>query len=308
VESLKIVYFGTPDWAIPPLEGLVAKGFQVPMVITQPDRFTGRKKVSTPCAVKNFALQKNLSVFSPNKIRDVDVINQIKQQDPDIIIVCAYGQILPQDLLDLPRFGSFNIHFSLLPKFRGASPVQASILAGDSTTGISIQKMVMKLDAGPILSESKPIKILESDTSRILGEKLSARSKILLLDSIDQILSNKRLIQQDETKATFCGLIKKEMGRINWTEDTPELISRKLRAYNPWPGIYSYDINGKRISFLEIEINREQTKQGVIQKDFSIGCREGSVKLKIIKPEGKNIMSGEEFLRGRPHLVNTSLS
>ena len=250
MESLKIVYFGTPDWAIPPLEGLVSEGFQVPMVITQPDRFRGRKKVSTPCAVKNFALQKNLSVFSPNKIKDVDVINQIKQQDPDIIIVCAYGQILPQDLLDLPRFGSFNIHFSLLPKFRGASPVQASILAGDSTTGVSIQKMVMKLDAGPILSESKPIKILESDTSRILGEKLSACSKILLLDSIDQILSNKRLIQQDETKATFCGLIKKEMGRINWTEDTPELINRKLRAYNPWPGIYSYDINGKRISFL----------------------------------------------------------
>ena len=306
--SLKIVYFGTPDWAVPPLEGLVSKGFQVPMVITQPDRFIGRKKVSTPCAVKNFALQKNLSVFSPNKIKDVDVINQIKRQDPDIIIVCAYGQILPQDLLDPPRFGSFNIHFSLLPKFRGASPVQASILAGDSTTGISIQKMVMKLDAGPILSESKPIKILESDTSRTLGEKLSAHSKILLLDSIDKILSNKRLIQQDETKATFCGLIKKEMGRINWSEDTPELINRKLRAYDPWPGIYSYDINGKRISFLEIEINREQTKQGVIQKDFSIGCRDGSVKLKIIKPEGKNIMSGEEFLRGRPHLVNTSLS
>ena len=108
-----------------------------------------------------------------SKCSDLDVFNQIKQHNPDIIIVCAYGQILPQDLLDLPRFGSFNIHFSFLPKFRGASPVQASIIAGDSTTGISIQKMVMKLDAGPILSESKPIKILESDTSRTLGEKLS---------------------------------------------------------------------------------------------------------------------------------------
>ena len=305
---MNVIYFGTPDWAIPPLAGLVSKGFQVSMVVTQPDRFTGRKKILTPCAVKSFALQKNLSVFSPNKIKDLDVFSQIKQQNPDIIIVCAYGQILPQDLLDLPRFGSFNIHFSFLPKFRGASPVQASILAGDSTTGISIQKMVMKLDAGPILSESKPIKILESDTSRTLGEKLSVHSQNLLLDSIDQILANKRLIQQDESKATFCGLIKKEMGRINWLEDTPELISRKLRAYDPWPGIYSYDINGKRISFLEIEINREQTQAGVIQRDFSIGCRGGSVKLKIIKPEGKNIMSGEEFLRGRPHLVNTSLS
>ncbi|MEK9973845.1 MAG: hypothetical protein VW876_10465, partial [Deltaproteobacteria bacterium] len=144
--------------------------------------------------------------------------------------------------------------------------------------------------------------------SRILGEKLSVQSQNLLLDSIDQILANKRLIQQDESKATFCGLIKKEMGRINWLEDTPELISRKLRAYDPWPGIYSYDINRKRISFLEIEISKEQTQAGVIQRDFSIGCRGGSVKLKIIKPEGKNIMSGEEFLRGRPHLVNTSLS
>ncbi|MEK9763593.1 MAG: formyltransferase family protein, partial [Deltaproteobacteria bacterium] len=121
-------------------------------------------------------------------------------------------------MLDLPSFGSFNIHFSFLPKFRGASPVQASILAGDATTGISIQKMVMKLDAGPIISESKPIIILESDTSRTLGEKRSVHSKNLLLDSIDQILANRRLIQQDESKATFCGLIKKEMGRIDWTE------------------------------------------------------------------------------------------
>ena len=196
----------------------------------------------------------------------MDVFSQIKQQHPDIIIVCAYGQILPKDLLDLPRFGSFNIHFSFLPKFRGASPVQASILDGDSTTGISIQKRVMKLDAGPILSESKPIKILESDTSRTLGEKLSVHSQNLLLDSIDQILANKRLIQQDESKATFCGLIKKEMGRINWIEDTPDLISKKLRAYDPWPGIYSYDINGKSISFLEIEINKEQTNKVLLKR------------------------------------------
>ena len=305
---MNIIYFGTPDWAIPPLAGLVSKGFQVSMVVTQPDRFTGRKKVLNPCAVKTFALRKNLSVFSPNKIKDLDVLNLFKQQNPDLIIVCAYGQILPQNILDLPSFGSFNIHFSFLPKFRGASPVQASILAGDSTTGISIQKMVMKLDAGPILSKSKPMEILESDTSRTLGEKLSVQSKDLLLDSIDQILAKKRLIQQDESKATFCGLIKKELGRINWTEDTPEFISRKLRAYDPWPGIYSYDMNGKRISFLEIEISSQQTKTGVIQNDFSIGCRDGSVRLKKIKPEGKNIMSGEEFLRGRPHLVNTSLS
>ena len=308
MESLKIVYFGTPDWAIPPLAGLVSKGYQVSMVVTQPDRFTGRKKILTPCGVKSFALQKNLSVFSPNKISDLDVFNQIKQHNPDIIIVCAYGQILPQDLLDLPRFGSFNIHFSFLPKFRGASPVQASILAGDSTTGISIQKMVMKLDAGPILSESKPIKILESDTSKTLGEKLSVHSQNLLLDSLDQIIANKRLIQQDESKATFCGLIKKKMGRINWIEDTPELIRRKLRAYDPWPGIYSYDINGKRINFIELEFSSSQSREGIIQEDFIIGCRDGSVKVKEIKPEGKNIMSGEEFLRGRTHLINTLLT
>ena len=305
---MNVIYFGTPDWAIPPLEGLVSKGFQVSMVVTQPDRFTGRKKVLTPCAVKSFALEKNLSVFSPNKIRDLDVLNQIKQKNPDIIIVCAYGQILPQNLLDLPSFGSFNIHFSFLPKFRGASPVQASILAGDSTTGISIQKMVMKLDAGPILSESKPIQILESDTSRTLGEKLSANSKVLLLESIEQILDNKKPIEQDDSKATFCGLIKKEMGKINWTEETPELISRKLRAYDPWPGIYSYVSDGKRINFIELEFSSRRSREGIIQEDFIIGCRDGSVKVKKIKPEGKNIMSGDEFLRGRPHLINTSLT
>ncbi|MDG2195755.1 MAG: methionyl-tRNA formyltransferase [SAR324 cluster bacterium] len=305
---MNVIYFGTPDWAIPPLEGLVAKGFQVSMVVTQPDRLTGRKKVLTPCAVKSFALEKNLSVFSPYKIKDSDVFKQIKQKKPNLIIVCAYGQILPQNLLDLPSFGSFNIHFSFLPRFRGASPVQASILAGDSTTGISIQKMVMKLDAGPILSESKPIKILESDTSRSLGEKLSANSKELLLESIGQILANKKPIKQDESKATFCGLIKKEMGKINWTEETPELISRKLRAYDPWPGIYSYDSDGKRINFIEVKLCSRESQLGVIQEDFTIGCRNGSVKVKRIKPEGKTIMSGEEFLRGRPHLINTLLT
>jgi len=305
---MNVIYFGTPDWAIPPLEGLVSKGFQISMVVTQPDRLTGRKRILTPCAVKSFALEKNLSVFSPDKIKDLDVFKKIKQKNPNLIIVCAYGQILPQNLLDLPSFGSFNIHYSFLPKFRGASPVQASILAGDSTTGISIQKMVMKLDAGPILSESKPIEILDSDTSRTLGEKLSAHSKDLLLESIEQILANKQPIEQNESKATFCGLIKKEMGKINRTEDTPKLISRKLRAYDPWPGIYSYDSDGKRINFIELELSSRQSRLGVIQNDFIIGCSSGSVKVKKIKPEGKRIMSGEEFLRGRPHLINTSLS
>ena len=304
---MNVIYFGTPDWAIPPLEGLVSKGFQISMVVTQPDQLTGRKRILTPCAVKSFALEKNLSVFSPDKIKDLDVFKKIKQKNPNLIIVCAYGQILPQNLLDLPSFGSFNIHYSFLPKFRGASPVQASILAGDSTTGISIQKMVMKLDAGPILSESKPIEILDSDTSRTLGEKLSAHSKDLLLESIEQILANKQPIEQNESKATFCGLIKKEMGKINWTEDTPKLISRKLRAYDPWPGIYSYDSDGKRINFIELELSSRQSRLGVIQNDFIIGCSSGSVKVKKIKPEGKRIMSGEEFLRGRPHLINTSL-
>ena len=164
---MNVIYFGTPDWAIPPLAGLVSKGFQVSMVVTQPDRFTGRK-ILTPCAVKSFALQR-IYQFSHRIKSRLDVFSQIKQQNPDIIIVCAYGQILPQDLLDLPRFGGFNIHF---PFYQNSEEqVRSSFhLAGDSTTGISIQKMVMKLDAGPILSESKPIKILESDTSRTLGK------------------------------------------------------------------------------------------------------------------------------------------
>ena len=306
--ALKVIYFGTPDWAIPPLEGIISEGFQVSMVVTQPDQLTGRKKILTPCAVKAFALQNNLPVFSPTKIKDMSVQSHLEQKNPDLIIVCAYGQILPQKLLDLPSFGSFNIHFSILPKFRGASPVQASILAGDSTTGISIQKMVMKLDAGPILSESNPIEILESDTSKTLGEKLSARSKELLIESIYQIIANKRPVEQDESKATFCGLIKKEMGKINWIEDTPELIGRKLRAYDPWPGIYSYDSDGKRINFIAVELSSYHSKLGVIQNDFSIGCKDGSIKVKKVKPEGKKIMSGEEFLRGRSHLISTSLS
>jgi methionyl-tRNA formyltransferase len=249
---------------------------------------------------------KTFRFFSPSNINDLNITEFFKEITPDLIVVCAYGQIFPRKLLDLAKLGCFNIHFSFLPKWRGASPVQSAILAGDHETGISIQKMVMKLDAGPIISESKPTSILKTDTSRTLGSRLSLQSKYLLLDSIDKMILNKNLIDQDEDKVSFCGLIKKEMGRINWLVDSPGTIDRKLRAYDPWPGIYSY-INGTRINLLELEKSNYQTSFGIIQSDFTIGCKNGSVKVTKVKPEGKNIMTGEEFLRGRSHLIHTLL-
>ena len=305
---MRIIYLGTPKWAIFPLEGLIQSGVDLPLIITQPDRPVGRKREFQASPVKEYALKQGLSVFAPEKIRQPDVLQKISEFSPDALIVCAYGQLLPQALLDLPRWGCFNLHFSKLPRWRGASPVQAAIRYGDVTTGVSLQRMKMKLDSGPLLAESEDLTICSEDTYESLGERLAIVSKDLLCKNLDNLSRLDLLREQDESQVTHCRIIKKEEGQVFWHIESALEIERKLRAFTPWPGIFTSLDNGQRLQLLKLKVLEERLPIGQISTNFMVGCREGSLKILELKPEGKGVMSAEAFLRGKSQFLGTNLT
>ena len=181
---MSIVFMGTPEWAIPSLKAVIESGIEVSAVFTQPDRRLGRKKTLTPSPVKQFALEQNLAVYSPENAGSEDTMNLVRSMSPEMILVCAYGQILTQQFLDIPHRGCFNLHFSFLPSLRGASPVQSAILSGHKTTGVSLQKIVLRLDSGPLAFCSEVIEILHDDTNLTLGSRLSEVSGSLIRQNL----------------------------------------------------------------------------------------------------------------------------
>lgn len=246
--SPQFIFFGTPDVASETLEILKSHGVMPQLIVTAPDRPVGRHFVMTPSPVKVWADENNIPTLQPEKITpDIVLYLQQKAQElgVDIFIVVAYGKILPQSLIDIPTRGTYNIHYSLLPRHRGASPVEAAILAGDPETGVSIQKMVFKLDAGPVVAESK-IAIDANDTTPSLRGKLIPIGAHLLADILPTLASDMPATIQDESAATHCGKTKKEDGLIDPFTDDPIITWRKYRAYQPWPGLYFIE-DGKRI-------------------------------------------------------------
>ncbi len=229
---------------------------------------------------------------------------------PKMILVCAYGQILTQQFLDIPHIGCFNLHFSLLPSLRGASPVQAAILSGLKTTGVSLQKIVLRLDSGPLAVCSEVIEILHDDTNLTLGSRLSEVSGNLIRLNLKDILKgNFTLTEQSETKATFCGIIKKKDGHVNWEKETAQEIERKIRAFTPWPGIFSFYKNKtksdsrQRIRFTKAEIVKGNFDCGKIYPDMIIGAHTDGLKIMYLKPEGKKEMDANSFLRGNAEIL-----
>lgn len=301
---------GTPEFAIPSLKAVVDYGCTIQAVCTQPDRPVGRKKVMTPSPIKCDAESLGLPIITPEKVNTPEILERLRQFNPELIIVCAYGKILPQKLLDIPTIGCFNLHFSFLPRWRGASPVQAAICAGDTHTGVTLQKLVLKLDAGPVVAKSSPVEILPTDTYQTLGERLSHISGNLIKENLPSLFNKTfKLEDQDENQVTFCRIIKKHQGHINWKEETADEIERKLRAYTPWPGIYSMDDHDKRLQFTEVKVLMEHDIQpGVVQNDFIIGAKKGAVQVVKLKPEGKSEMTSEDFLRGHSDLIGSSLN
>jgi len=238
----------------------------------------------------------------------------VRSLAPELIIVCAYGQILPHSFLDIPRIGCFNLHFSFLPKLRGASPVQAAITSGLETTGVSLQKIVLKLDAGPLIAASYPESIRPDDTTPLLGSRLAEIGGQLIRNTLPKLLEdNFTTSEQNEGEATYCRIIKKDEGRVRWTEETALEIERKLRAFTPWPGIFTFysisrkNENKRRIQLTKVEVVNESFESGKVYPELIVGTRTGGLRILRLKPEGKQEMDADSFLRGNPQIVGTVL-
>lgn len=304
---------GTPDFAVPPLEHLVLNGHQVVAVYTQPDRAAGRGRAVMSSPVKQAAVALDLPVEQPVNFKKAEPVKQLAEFQPDIIVVAAYGLILPQPVLDIPKFKCLNIHPSLLPKFRGASPVAAAILAGDEFAGISIMLMDAGMDTGPVLAQTQ-VAISWQDTAGLLTSKLSLVAAYLLQEVLPRWVSGELQPRpQEEAEATYTSPLEKSAGEINWHLPALE-IWRHVRAFQPWPGCYT-SWQGKQLKIIEaVPLPAEKNVQigqvvALNQQGVAFGVNTGEGVLGILKVqlEGKRAMSAAEFLRGQPKLVGAVL-
>jgi methionyl-tRNA formyltransferase len=295
----KIVFMGSPDFAVPALKALSTR-YDLVGVVTQPDQPAGRGRTLTPPPIKVFAQSINLPVIQPVNLKDENTIKQLVDWEPDVLIVVAFGQILRKNVLDLPPLGCINVHASLLPRWRGAAPVQAAILAGDPVTGVTIMKLDKGVDTGPILTK-KIEPILPDDSNQSLGFRLSNIGAELLMDTLPLIVEGKILpIAQDETLSTYAPMIKKEHGELDFNQSIG-FLERQVRAYYPWPGTYmKFKENNLKIlkAHLLHDENSKIGERGVIDGYPVVGARGGWLILDMVQPAGKKALSGDRFLIG----------
>lgn len=308
MEKEKIIFIGTPEFAVPILEALINNNYKPILVITIPDKPIGRKQIITPSPVKITAQKYDISVVQPEKIADFR--DELLKLSPDLIVVAGYAQFLSKEILEIPKYGCINIHPSLLPKYRGASPIQYAILNGEKETGTTIILMDEKMDHGKIIAQRKLEIKEEKITFQDLSKKLSALSSSLLIEIIPDWTHGKiKALSQDNSKATFTKILNKEDGRIDWKEPA-ENIERKIRALNPWPGTFTL-LDSKILKILKAEIIQKKEKPGKVfqseNKKLSVGCGENSLILEELQLEGKNPVTGIDFLRGHQNIVSQNL-
>jgi methionyl-tRNA formyltransferase len=310
----KIIFFGTPEIASVILAGLIAEKYNVAAVFTQPDKKIGRKRSLEKSPVKKLAEKNGIPVFDPPSLKNAKISEEIAKLRPHLIVVAAYGKILPKEILEIPKYGPINVHFSLLPKFRGASPVQQAILEGEKETGVTLMLMNEKLDAGEIIAQEKK-EVSKNDNAKTLSDELSRIGAKLLVETLPKWVSGEiKAVPQDEKEVSFCRPIKKEDGKIDWN-DPAEKISRKQKAYFPWPGIYAFfpeDGKKKRLKIIEMETvpggNGEKPGKTVeYGKEIAVQTGTGLIVLKKIQPEGKKEMSIKEFIKGKRNFVGSIL-
>ena len=289
---------GSPDFALPTLQTL-SEHYDVVGVVTQPDRASGRGRERKPPPVKTLALQLELPVMQPEKLRLPEAMEQLRLWAPDLIVVAAFGQILKKDVLELPRFGCINVHASLLPRWRGAAPINAAILHGDEETGVTIMQMDVGLDTGPMLSQ-RSIRLTRDDTAGSVFEKLSTLGADLLNETLPDHLSGKlKPTPQPEEGVTYAPMLKKEEGQLDFTQDVNEL-ERRVRAFNPWPGAF-LDFDGASLKVHRARAEAGDASAGqrlVVQNQPAVGARGGVLILEVVQPPGKKPMSGKSFLAG----------
>ena len=297
MKNLKVIFMGTPNFSVPILKELI-KNTNVIGVVTAPDAYIGRKKILTACPIKEVATKENIPVYSPHKLKeDCDFIIDLK---PDIIITCAYGQIVPKKVLDVPRLGCINIHASLLPKYRGASPIYSAILNGEKETGITLMYMAEGLDTGDIIRKES-ILIDINDNMETLSNKLSLLGSKMIIDELPKIINgtNERIIQDNE-KATYVGLVKREDEHLDF--NTPAInVFNKVRALSPSP-LANFYLDDLEYKIAKCEVVKGSGIIGQIiaedKESFTISCQTDAIKVLEIKPVGKNVMRVQDFKNG----------
>ena len=300
MKDMRIVFMGTPDFAAAILERLISTGRNVVGVFSQPDKPVGRKQIIEATPTKKLAQEHGIPVFQPTKMKDGTALEMMKSLSPDLVVVAAYGRILPKDLLDVPPLGCVNVHGSLLPKYRGAAPIQWSVINGDAVTGVTTMYMAEGMDTGDMILKLET-EIGENETAGELFERLA----VLGADSIEKTLAlfdegSVPRTPQNDAEATMAPMLKKEMGELDFTKSAEE-IHNLVRGLCPWPVAFTF-VDGK-----SMKVYRADKAEGfsgaagelLDEKRFIVGCGNGAVELVTVQPEGKKQMSGGDFIRGK---------
>lgn len=309
----RIAFFGSPSLAARCLRALL-ESFRVELVVTNPDKIRGRGRRISPTPVKELALRNNIDVFQSGRI-DSSLTAMLRKHEIDLNVVVAFGKILPEDIIHYPRYGSVNLHASLLPKLRGPSPVQSAILNGETKTGITLQMMKKEMDAGDILA-TRRLRIDPHDTAEDLMEMIIDRAPSFLLQTLKDYLNNKiNPVKQNSEEATYCSIIKKEDGRIDWNESTSVLL-RKIKAYNLWPVAFSF-LNGNLLHIFDAFVPPEHSMVGgvpgeIVEADRKAGIivktGDGAIGLSEVQLENRKRMSYHEFMNGYRNLKGSVLT
>jgi methionyl-tRNA formyltransferase len=309
--KIKLLFFSSSPISIPLFSTLLSdERFEVLGLFCQPDRPKGRKGVLTPPEPKKLALKHEAPVYQPLRLRDAgELLEKMKGLQPDFILTFAYGQILTQEWLDLPIKKALNVHASLLPKYRGASPIQAALLNGDEATGVSLMEMVLKMDYGPVAFMHE-LAISKGVTSSILFEELSAQAAQLIPDDLIAIYENDsfEFVEQKHEEASYCSKVTREDGFVDFSLSAEELM-RRFRAYHPWPGLWTR-FEGKRLKLIDVELGSALLMLGevsLVEKQLHVGTSDGSLYLKQVQLEGKNSTYGASFALGSPEVLKSSL-
>ena len=303
---MRVIFIGTPDFSVGALKALAENGYEIAGVVTQPDKPRGRGKASAMTPVKEAALELGLTVYQPARVREQSFMDTVRALNPDVIVVSAFGQIIPKALLELPRYGCVNIHASLLPKYRGAAPIQWAVMDGEPVSGVTIMQMDEGLDTGDMLAKTE-VPLEPDETGGSLFDKLSRAGAELLIRTLPALEQGTLTPEKQplESPTAYARMIRKEDGRIDWNLEA-EAIERRIRGLNPWPSAYT-KLQGKTLKLWRARVEENQEKEGepgqiirVEKEDFYVKTGEGILKIEELQLEGKKRMDTGAFLRGFP--------
>ncbi|MCM1272353.1 MAG: methionyl-tRNA formyltransferase [Clostridium sp.] len=300
---MRVVYMGTPEFAVYALQAIIENGHDVIAVVTQPDKAKGRSKALLPTPVKAVAVEHNIPVYQPEKVRDEAMVNILKELAPEVIVVAAYGQILPESILNIPAYGCINIHASLLPKYRGAAPIEWAIINGEKVTGVTTMYMEKGLDTGDMIEKTE-VEIEPCDTGKTLHDKLAVAGAELILSTLTALYGKTATrTKQNDEESCYASMLSKELGNIDFTRSAEE-IERQIRGLFPWPCAYT-KIMDKTVKLLEAQVVKQDVSDfqageivNVTKKSFQIACGSDALLIKRLQPEGKKEMDAAAYLNG----------